>query len=121
MNAGRLAELRETLAKLSTMEDSTARICAHDYREMLDEIERLTKLGQELAAAEEEYQQFIPPGHHIVEDGDGERFVKNDSPATADLREAIACMKICMMGQNVPDEKRAHYGEMIRRLERTVK
>lgn len=54
MNAARLAELRETLAKLSTMEDCTARICAHDYREMLNEIERLTAIGKELAAAEDE-------------------------------------------------------------------
>ena|SRR3990167_6314772 len=31
--------------------------------------------------------QYIPPGHHIVEDADGERFVRNTPPLTGDEKE----------------------------------
>lgn len=53
----------------------------------------------------EEEEQYIPEGYHIVEDADGERFVKNDVPKEVPKEpQAITKDDVGTLNLDVDDE-----------------
>ena len=92
-------------------------------RERLFEIaalrEALTASSGEPSA--EDYEEYIPAGHHIVEDADGARYVKNPEPRAADEAERMFPI---MGGDDIPwaviaphaDRAKRNHGQTLERL-----